>query len=129
MISSPDRITGYKERKVVEFDVITGHLHLVSGELKRRISSFQRGKEKLKVGISVDPETRWTKHRLSQHEWNKMVVIYESSSHDKISQAESELINYSIERFPEKCQNQVSGGGGINEPYLYEKFYLYLLLK
>jgi hypothetical protein len=114
---------------VVKFDHISGHFNLVSDELKRRLSSYQRGKEKFKVGISVDPETRWTKHSRSQHQWSKMVVLYESSSHNIIGQAETELIQYSQDRFPDSCQNKVSGGGGINEPYLYEKFYLYLLLK
>lgn len=114
---------------VVEFYSISGRFNLVSDALKTRISSYQRGKDKLKVGISVNPKARWINHRRSQHEWSKMVVIYESSSHDIICKAESELIDYSLDRFFEKCQNKIRGGGGINHPDLHKRFYLYLLLK
>ena len=112
-----------------EFNMITGPINSVIDELKRDISSYQRKREKIKIGISVIPETRWAKHSLSQHEWDKMVVLYKSSSHDSICLAESMLIEYSKRKFTDKCQNINGGGSGINDPYLYKEFYLYILLK
>jgi hypothetical protein len=39
------------------------------------------------------------------------------------------LIEYSKSKFTDKCQNINGGGSGINDPYLYKEFYLYILLK
>ena len=127
--ASYTNVISHKESTVVELEIVSGHVSSVIDDLKKKVSSYQRGKIKFKIGISVDPEVRWTKHRRSQHEWSKMVVLYESTSHDSISRAESDLIDYSLSKFPDKCQNKIGGGGGINEPYLYERFYLYLLVK
>lgn len=115
---------------MVVFDLAAGHLSDVIGVLRNKISSYQRGCVKFKVGITVNPEQRWSgAHKRSRHEWDKMVVIYETSSHDYVGRAESSLIEFSSEKYADKCQNLISGGGGINEPGDYGRFYLYILLK
>jgi hypothetical protein len=118
-----------EECSVVYFDAVTGGLSDVLPVLKRKVSSYQRGAVKFKIGISVDPESRWGSHKQSRHDWDKMIVIYQTSSHDYVCRAESGLIDFSAEKYSHKCQNKISGGGGINEPDSYGRFFLYMLIK
>ncbi|WP_225547550.1 hypothetical protein [Chromobacterium violaceum] len=115
--------------RMVEYDLVAGHWGAVSASLAGKVSLYQRGKKKFKIGITVDPERRWGKHSRSHHGWDRMIVLYETTSHDYVCKAESSLIVFSSEKYDEKCQNKIGGGGGVNEPGRHDKFYLYMLVK
>jgi hypothetical protein len=114
---------------MVEYNIKSGHVTTMLDELKKSISTYQKNREKIKIGITAKPEQRWAKHSQSDHEWEKMIILYQTKSHSSVCKAESELIEWAMTKYSEKCKNRISGGGGVNEPLLHDKFYLYLLLK
>jgi predicted GIY-YIG superfamily endonuclease len=81
----------------------TGHYPSVANSLKRALgqyakqSAFQRH---IKIGRTNDPERRWKEHQAERKRdndsWQKMIVIYASSSSKYIRQAEKELIDYAL---------------------------------
>lgn len=113
---------------MIERIEITGHASQVLDELKIKLSVYQRGHQ-IKIGITSNPDTMEKHAKSKKHEWKKMVVVYKTTSHKSVSLLESELINYAIDKYPEKTVNEVSGGGGINIPESHANFYVYFLLK
>lgn len=114
---------------MVEWNVMTGHASQVLDDLKKKLSLYQRGKQ-VKIGISTDPEARWRKHSKSKkHDWEKMVVVYKTTSHKSVYFMETELISFCADKYPDKIENEVLGGGGINNPENFSNFYVYFLVK
>jgi hypothetical protein len=103
----------------VFYEVDTGHPSAIVSTMRRRISAYTRNCD-FKIGITCNPERRWQAHK---DHWDQMLVVYQSSSIDCVSQLECELIEHN----EEFAENVISGGGGhIGQrgPY-----YLYILLR
>jgi|SRR5580693_9198226 hypothetical protein len=104
------------------FDVITGHPSAVASTMRRRVSAYTRDHvvKGFKIGITNSPETRWLTYA---DKYDEMIVLYESSSIDCVSQLECELIDHN----EELAHNVIGGGGGHvgkTGPY-----YLYIVLR
>jgi predicted GIY-YIG superfamily endonuclease len=78
----------------------TGHFSHVRDGLIRAIGQYARHYDYLKVGRTNDPWRRWREHqserRRAGDRWEKMVVIYASSSSRYIALAEQELIGHAL---------------------------------
>jgi hypothetical protein len=74
---------------------------------------------KFKIGITCNPESRWDNAYKS--DYDEMIVLYQSSSIESVSQVERDLIEHN----QHLTKNRIAGGGGgIGTP----PFYLYLVL-
>ncbi len=81
-----------------------------------------RNYSNVKVGFTNNPESRITKHKLDTIGWDRMIVIYETSSINFVKKIETIL----IENNWDYVENIISGGGGrTGEGYQY----IYVLLK
>lgn len=106
---------------MVSFDASTGTPSQVLSELIRRISAYTRQDRarRFKIGITNHPDRRYS--QAYADEYDKMIVIYKTTSINYVSQLEAKLIQHNWEL----TDNQVGGGGGANgdPPY-----YLYIVL-
>jgi hypothetical protein len=107
---------------MIRFDYITGDPSLVRSDLIRRTSAYSRQDctRRFKIGITNDPKRRY--FQAYADAYDEMIVIYQTSSIDHVSQLEADLIEHNWEL----SDNQVSGGGGnIGDP----PYFLYIVLR
>jgi hypothetical protein len=106
----------------VFYDIMTGHPSVIANTMRRRVSSLTRQHliADFKIGITNNPEKRW---HVYADEYDQMMVLYESSSIDCVSQLERELIEHN-EELARNILN--SGGGHIGKTGPY---YLYVVLR
>ena len=109
--------------KTVEYNEVTGSINAVIETLNRKIGQYKSNYKKVKIGITGrDPQKRFNEH-LQDINWQRMVVIYETSSHNFANKIEDWL----VEQHFDDLYNQKAGGGskltkdGLN--------YVYVLLK
>jgi predicted GIY-YIG superfamily endonuclease len=119
----------------VEYNYSRGHLNAVERELRQAVGQYGRRNAYYKIGITGNPEERWRGHQRERAQendtWDKMVVIYQTSSWEHACECERRLIEYCdakqhvhrAETFSER-----HGGGG-RPPTTHEgPFYVYILL-
>lgn len=104
-------------------DVETGHPSNVLETLNRKIGQFKRNYNSLKVGITGrNPQERFDEHLNQNNRWQRMVVIYETSSERYANEMEELLVahhkNYLVND-RKGGGSQLSAGG---------KNYVYVLL-
>src|SRR5574341_861807 len=92
----------------VYYNLDTGRPANVRSDIIRRVSAFTRfGRaRKFKIGITNNPERRW--RQCYQGTYDEMLVLYQSSSINCVSELEYELIAHNWDY----CDNFVAGGGG-----------------
>jgi hypothetical protein len=94
----------------------TGHVSSVLSVLRHALGCYARGAEWIKVGITRTPEIRFEAHQRQWNEgekWDRMVVVYQTSSWRSACRVEDALIRYARTRpYAGKLFNQVAGGGG-----------------
>jgi hypothetical protein len=103
-------------------DYWTGNINDVIESLNRSIAQYIRHNNKVKIGITCNPNRRINEHSLSKENWDKMIVKYKTTSVNYINEIEKIL----IDNHWDYIANEVAGGGGPNgnSPY-----FLYVLLK
>jgi hypothetical protein len=108
----------------VEDNHITGHINdSTINQLNRSIGQYKRNYNYLKIGITGRlPHERLIEH-LSDKNWDKMVVLYKTSSEHNARDLERFLIAY----HSEDLFNKKGGGGGKLAVKGWN--YLYILLK
>ena len=110
------------EDERVVFEDITGHPQDMVSTVLRKISAYSRSDRArwFKIGITSNPVQRFRQGYAD--DYDKMIVVYRSSSINNVSELECELIEHNREL----ADNIISGGGGNygNPPY-----YLYVVLK
>ena len=107
---------------ILENNYLTGYPSNVLEYLHRSISQYSSWGNRIKVGITNNPERRLMEHERSNQNWQRMVVMYKSTSINNTSWLEREL----VERNWERVENEIfGGGGGIGEGFQY----LYVLLR
>lgn len=107
----------------VFYNTVTGRPKDVISSVRRRISAFTRTCNvcNFKIGITNNPERRWQQEYVRSYE--QMLVVYQSSSINCVSELEYELVNHNWNY----CDNKIAGGGGgigAASPY-----YLYVVIK
>jgi hypothetical protein len=108
-------------RKEVEYSYYEGKLSDVDPILTRSIAQYKRYYSHIKIGITNNPEKRFSQH-LRNIEWERMVVKYHTRSINRIRKIEYIL----VDKFWDYNENQVAGG---NMPETTKDYYLYILLR
>lgn len=100
----------------------TGSTRNVVSTIIRRISAYTRQDRvaRFKIGITCNPEVRF--RRAYAAYYDEMIVLYQSSSINNVSELECELITHNREL----ADNIIAGGGG---GIGYAPYYLYLVIK
>ena len=101
----------------VEYSYFTGRPQDIISNVLRSISANTR-KDRVryfKIGITNGPERRFRHAYI--HDYDKMLVIYKSTSLNYVSELERELIEHN----KELADNLIGGGGGNygDPPYYY----------
>jgi hypothetical protein len=107
----------------VAWNYTTGRPNIVFGDLKRSIAQLANNNSYFKIGITSNPNRRWGEHKKSDPGWDRMIVVYETTSLTYIRQLESLLIEAGWNR--EESWNFTGGGGGRFSQS--GKYYLYIL--
>jgi hypothetical protein len=108
--------------KPIRFDLTTGRPSAVAATLRRRLSAYTRKDvvRGFKIGITNNPESRFSNGYA--RDYDEMIVLYQSSSLDFVSQVECDLIEHNRDL----TKNRIAGGGG---NYGDPPYYLYVVLK
>jgi hypothetical protein len=89
----------------------TGHLSNLIPSLRRALGQYARYCNEFKIGLTTNPEQRWSRH--TRDGWDDMVVVYSTGSEDYAADAETLLIEHGWDAdYMPECWNSVRGGGG-----------------
>lgn len=112
---------------IVRSSAITGHPTTVLTRLRRKVGALGRhGGFHLKVGITANPESRWSRG-YAQYGWKRMVLVYQSQSHDHVCTVEKALVRHlPFTRSRGWYHNSVAGGGG-RKPSMEGPYYVYVV--
>lgn len=106
----------------VFYDQVTGAPARVGSVIVKRLSAYTRttNVRRFKIGISNNPDRRF--QEAYEGFYDEMVVLYETTSIDYVSELERILVAYNLDY----TDNEVAGGGGgIGEP----PYYLYVVVQ
>ena len=108
--------------------ILTGHTAPNLPRIKNRVSNLVRHCRYFYIGLTNRPWNRFMEHnRYDEIEWDKMVLLYKTSSLVKEGAFEQELIQYYREsQYSKKLKNNKGGGEG---RYGKAPHYIYVLLK
>lgn len=100
----------------------TGRPQAIVSNVRRVISAFTREDRvhSFKIGITNNPERRFKRRHIKKYD--KMIVVYRSSSINSVSELEDKLIEHN----KELADNKRGGGGG---DYGAPPYYLYVVIK
>lgn len=106
----------------VIYNYVTGRPDEVVSDVLRSLSAYTRADrvDYFKIGLTSNPERRFQEEYSKRYD--KMVVLYQTSSINNVSQLEIELIQHN----KELADNIISGGGG---NYGDPPYYLYVVIK
>lgn len=110
-------------KHLVEYKEVKGHPSTVIKTLNKKIGQYKTNHTKVKVGITGrSPQERFDEHRQNHSYWQRMIVIYETTSSNYANQIEKWL----VEQHQDELVNQRSGGGSLLAQN--KKSYVYVLL-
>lgn len=93
--------------------------------LMKKINGYRRSWERVKIGVTADPERRWNKH--TPDGWEKMVLLYDAYTPTIAREVEKEMIASAREsNFILDIENVNPGGEGIGD--LDRSNYVYVLV-
>lgn len=110
-----------EEEKVI-YNYFTGRHSEVVSDVLRSIGAYTREDRvrSFKIGITNDPQRRFQEEYASYYD--KMIVLYRSSSINSVSTLEDELVEHSSEL----ADNIIAGGGG---NYGAPPYFLYVVIR
>ena len=80
--------------------------------IQRSLGQHQRNARMMKIGVIVNPESRWKSSQAD--DWAQMVLLYRTTSRRYAREVERELIDYLKGRyFGVRKLNWWNGGGGL----------------
>ncbi|MCX6255862.1 MAG: hypothetical protein NTV31_15510 [Bacteroidia bacterium] len=110
-------------QKEVEYSLINGPPNFVIETLNRTLGQFKRYHRKVKIGITGrNPQTRFNEH-LRYFKWDRMVVVYETSSINFANKIEEWLVDC---HWDFVTNRRIGGGSKLSEKFY---SYTYVLLK
>ena len=111
---------------VEDHNIITGRVAEALPHLKRRLNGYLSAYDRVKIGATTDPHTRWRRGH-SAAGWSKMVVVYRSDYAGSTRSMETKLIGYARgTRFRVRPENVLPGGESINDGY--DAYFVYVLV-
>ena len=104
-----------------------GHLSSVLTTLRRSLGQYARHHRFIYVGATSDQKGRWTAHE--REDWEHMILLWSTSSHQQIRRAKTELIDWAWERYSGRTivENQRAGGGGLSNDS--SRYFVYVLIE
>lgn len=103
----------------------TGHPKELLTNLKRRVTQLANGNSWIRIGITGNPQKRWDQYMSSGPCWDRMELLYKTSSYTHIVEMEAQLISHLYHN--DKLWNFTGGGGGSIWPE--QGYYLYCLVR
>jgi hypothetical protein len=103
----------------LQYNYFTGHQNTVETALKKSVAVYLSNYERVKIGITNNPERRAKEHEKGN--WKRMIVKYYTTSVKYINDMERVIIDHHWDR----VENLVGGGGGPNGEGPY---FLYVLV-
>jgi hypothetical protein len=101
----------------------TGHLSNLVPSLRRALGQYARYCTEFKIGLTVDPQSRWRAH--VRDGWREMVVVYSTTSEDYVWDAEQLLIEHGLDAYYyAECLNRI--GGGLRRGH--RRYYVYIVV-
>lgn len=70
------------------------------------------GKRKFKIGMTANPEQRFEQYLKESANWQKMHILYKTTSSNNQKEVESKLICALAEKYPKQIENKNDGGAG-----------------
>ena len=109
------------EEARILFDLVLGRQRLVFSSILRKIGGYTRSDRvrRFKIGVTNDPMRRFL--QAYRRLYDEMIVVYRSSSIDRVSDVEWEAVDYNRDL----CDNKIGGGGG---DYGYPLYFLYVVV-
>ena len=105
----------------LKYNYWTGSVNNVLEHLNRSIGQYKQYK-KIKIGKTNNPKRRVSEHSRNNINWDKMVVLYKTTSVNFVKKLETILVDNNWDYI----ENEISGGGG---PDGEGDQYIYILLK
>ena len=107
----------------IQWDVWTGWPSNLKSSFRRRVSAYVRNVDfyDFKIGITNNPKRRFREYRNSDDVYDRMIVIYETSSLDSVRHFEALMIDDY-----EYSANFASGGGG---SYGDPPYFMYVVIR
>lgn len=111
---------------IEDHNTATGRVAEALPHLKQRLNGYLSTYDRVKIGATTDPATRW---RLGHQDggWAKMVVLYRSDFAGSTRSMETKLIAHARgTRFRVRPENIRPGGESINDGYA--AYFVYILV-
>lgn len=105
----------------------TGHISDIRVTLSRALGQYARYNNKIKIGMTTDPDKQWQNAKSDDDNWRKMLILYKTSSRKYALGAKKYLINYLLKsawselpEYPITIGNIMPGK---------DNYYIYALMK
>lgn len=111
---------------MIQFDPVTGRVAEALPTIKLRLNGVLSTYDRVKIGATTAPRTRWELGHSSDG-WDKMVVVYSSPFAGSTRSMERALITHARgTRYRVERANVLPGGESIYDGY--EAYYVYVLM-
>lgn len=111
---------------IEDHNIITGRVAETLPQLKQRLNGYLSTYDRVKIGATTDPQTRW---RLGHRGdgWTKMVLVYCSDFAGSTRSMEKYLIAHARStRFRVRRENVLPGGESIYDGH--DAYFVYVLV-
>jgi hypothetical protein len=114
-------------RTGVEHCYKTGHIKDIKKIISMALGQYARYNNKVKIGVTSDPEKQWLNAKVENENWKKMLILYKTSSRNYALEGKKYLIDYlSRSAWSELPEYPVSIG---NIAHSQRNYYIYALMR
>lgn len=106
--------------------IVVGNFDDAFPSVKRRLNGFLARYDRIKIGATTDPLTRW-RRGYERDGWSKMVILYQSQWAGSTRKMERELISYARgTKFRVQPENILAGGETIKDDM--SQYFIYVVV-
>jgi antirestriction protein ArdC len=105
----------------------TGHVKDIRKLLNRALGQYARYNNKVKVGITADPDRRWGEAKFEDDNWKKMIILYKTGSRKYALEGKKYILGYLINSSWKELQEFPINIGNISSNAT--NYHVYALMK